>query len=92
MEATREATRLVDEARQEAARIISDAKATAERVRSDAKEAAALGEYAGRRERAPRTADGQWKLALWCEANGLGAEARAIAGNILPDESGGDRF
>jgi DivIVA domain-containing protein len=35
VEATREATRLVDEARQEAARIISDAKATAERVRSD---------------------------------------------------------
>jgi hypothetical protein len=35
VEATREASRLVEEARQEAARIIGDAKATAERVRGD---------------------------------------------------------
>jgi cell division septum initiation protein DivIVA len=34
-EASREATRLVDEARQEATRIVNDAKANAERVRAD---------------------------------------------------------
>lgn len=34
-----------------------------------------LAEYRGRRDRAPETADAQWKLALWCEQNGLKDEA-----------------
>jgi hypothetical protein len=36
-----------------------------------------LAEYHARRARAAYTADAQWNLALWCEANGLEDEARA---------------
>jgi hypothetical protein len=48
-------------------------EAVADEVRSDA----ALEQYKDRRAKAPSTADGQWKLALWCEENGLKAEAVA---------------
>ncbi len=47
------------------------------RVRDDPALAAKLGEYSDRRERTPETADGQWALASWCEAAGLGDEAKA---------------
>ena len=45
-------------------------------VADDAKEAAALAEYNAKRDRTPRTADAQWRLALWCEQRGLAAEAK----------------
>ena len=37
----------------------------------------AMAEYVGRRDRADMTADDQWRLALWCERNGLEPEADA---------------
>jgi tetratricopeptide (TPR) repeat protein len=49
----------------------------AERVREDGKLAAALAEYDRLRAEAPLTADGQWRLAQWCERNGLEDEAKA---------------
>ncbi|WP_289445115.1 hypothetical protein, partial [Klebsiella pneumoniae] len=52
-------------------------EAVREQVRGDAGLAAALAEYNARRARADRTADDQWKLGLWCEQNGLEAEAQA---------------
>jgi hypothetical protein len=44
-------------------------------VRDDPARKALLGEYMERRARAPETADGQWKLALWCEEAGLPDQA-----------------
>src|SRR5262249_33278101 len=52
-------------------------EAVAERVKADAARSAALAEYEARRAKTPRTADAQWKLALWCEENGLAPEAQA---------------
>jgi tetratricopeptide (TPR) repeat protein len=52
-------------------------EAVAEQVRADEGLTAALAEYNARRERTPETADAQWKLALWCEQQGLKAEALA---------------
>jgi hypothetical protein len=49
----------------------------AERARADAKQAAKLAEYNARRAKAAKTGDAQWKLAVWCEENGLEAEAKA---------------
>jgi len=37
----------------------------------------ALAEYQALRERTPETVDGQWRLGLWCERQGLNAEATA---------------
>jgi hypothetical protein len=51
--------------------------AVAEKVRADEALAARLAEYNDRRARTPETADAQWRLALWCEENGLEAEAKA---------------
>ena len=55
----------------------------AEKVKADAKLAATLAEYNARRGRTPGTADAQWKLALWCEENGLGAEAQAHFSEVV---------
>ncbi len=52
-------------------------EAVAEEARADAGLAARLAEYNARRARTPDSADAQWKLALWCEENGLRAEATA---------------
>jgi hypothetical protein len=52
-------------------------EAVAEKVKSDEALAARLAEYNARRARTPDTAEAQWALALWCERNGLDAEARA---------------
>ncbi len=49
----------------------------AKRIQDDAKKAAALAEYNERRTRTRLTADSQWKLAVWCEENGLEPEAIA---------------
>jgi hypothetical protein len=47
-------------------------KATGDEART-----AALAAYNGLREKTPETAAAQWKLAVWCEQNGLNAEAYA---------------
>ena len=52
-------------------------EAVADRLKADAALAATLEQYKARRDRAPVKADDQWKLALWCEQNGLEAEAKA---------------
>ncbi len=49
----------------------------AKRLNGDPARTAILAEYAARRDATPRTADAQWKLALWCEEKGLKDEARA---------------
>ena len=51
--------------------------AVAARVRADDTLSGALAEYNVRRRKAARTADAQWKLAVWCEQRGLKAEATA---------------
>ena len=48
-----------------------------QRVRDDAELAAKLAEYNGRRSRMKNTADAHWKMAVWCEEQGLEAEATA---------------
>jgi hypothetical protein len=48
-----------------------------EKVKADEALTAALAEYNGRRARMAETAEAHWKLALWCEENGLKAEAVA---------------
>ncbi len=48
-----------------------------EKVKADAALGAKLAEYNGRREGVSNNAEAQWKLALWCEEQGLDAEARA---------------
>ena len=51
-------------------------EAVADRLKADAALAATLEQYKARRDRTPVKADAQWKLALWCEENGLEAEAK----------------
>jgi RNA polymerase sigma factor (sigma-70 family) len=66
-------------------------EAIAARVRDDADLTAILAEYNLRRQKAPRTADAQWKLALWCEQKGLKAEATAhlvAVTRLDPDHEG----
>jgi hypothetical protein len=48
-----------------------------ERIRADQSLAAKLADYRARRVRASGTADGHWKLAIWCGENGLEEEATA---------------
>jgi len=52
-------------------------EAIAEKVKSDEALSSRLAEYNARRARTPETADAHWSLALWCEQNGLDAEASA---------------
>jgi hypothetical protein len=52
-------------------------EAVSERFKADEAAARALAAYNARRDRTPDTASAQWKLALWCEDNGLKAEAQA---------------
>jgi hypothetical protein len=52
-------------------------EAVAERDRSDGALASTRAAYRARRTRAPGTADGHWKLAIWCGENGLEDEATA---------------
>ncbi len=49
----------------------------AARSEADPAGAASLAEYRARRNATRMTADAQWSLALWCEKNGLKAEADA---------------
>jgi hypothetical protein len=48
-----------------------------EAVEADKAMATKLAQYEARRKAAPETAEGHWQLALWCEQNGLKAEATA---------------
>ena len=48
-----------------------------EAVKADATMAAKLARYEAKRQATPPTAEAQWQLALWCEKNGLKAEATA---------------
>jgi hypothetical protein len=52
-------------------------ESVAEKVKADEALSARLAEYNRRRARTPETADAQWELGLWCEQNGLDAEALA---------------
>ena len=54
-----------------------DPQAVAARVQADEALSKALAAYNARRDKTPNTADAQWKLALWCEENGLKDEAAA---------------
>jgi hypothetical protein len=49
----------------------------AQRARADAALVKALAEYNAKRQETPEKAEDQWRLALWCEQNGLDAESRA---------------
>ena len=49
----------------------------AARVKADAELSRTLAEYNARREKAPNTAEAQWRLALWCERHGLKVESAA---------------
>jgi hypothetical protein len=65
--------------------------AVAARVRADDELSAAMAEYNLRRRKTARTADAQWKLAVWCEQKGLKAEATAhlvAVTRIDPDHEG----
>src|SRR5262249_43130299 len=46
-------------------------------IGDDASELARQAEYRVRRDRTPDNADSHWKLALWCEENGLREAAKA---------------
>ena len=48
-----------------------------EAVKTDEALAAKLARYEAKRQAMPPTAEAQWQLALWCEQNGLKAEATA---------------
>ncbi len=48
-----------------------------EAVKADEPTAAKLAEYEAKRQATPETAEAQWQLGLWCEKNGLKAEAMA---------------
>jgi hypothetical protein len=52
-------------------------EAVAQRVQDDATRAAKLAQYNERRAQAKETAESQWNLAVWCEKQGLKAEAIA---------------
>ena len=52
------------------------------RILADQKVSNALAQYEERRAKARNTADTQWKLAVWCEQNGLEAEAKAHFGEV----------
>jgi hypothetical protein len=53
------------------------ADAVAAKVQDDEALNGAMAEYAARRAKLANTADAHWKLALWCEEQGLEPEARA---------------
>ncbi len=59
-----------------------------EAIIADEATAAKLAEYEAKRQATPETAEAQWQLGLWCEENGLKAEATAqftVVTQIAPD-------
>ncbi|HEV3167012.1 MAG TPA: hypothetical protein VGZ22_23585 [Isosphaeraceae bacterium] len=67
--------RLIDPGNAEVRRLLEEPGKQAAEVQSDAELTAARAEYLERRARIPDSADGHWRLALWCEQKGLKAEA-----------------
>jgi hypothetical protein len=63
-------------------------EAVSARIGSDASYAAALASYNQRRARTADTADAQWKLALWCEQQGLKPEATAHLTRVVQLDPG----
>lgn len=55
----------------------------AESVKANEPFAKAMAEYRAKRDRTPATADAHWKLALWCEANGLNAQAQSHLATVI---------
>jgi hypothetical protein len=53
------------------------------RLAQDHERNARVQEYLRRRSKTPDTADGHWKLALWCEQNGLKEQASALFHEVL---------
>lgn len=53
-------------------------------------QAQALARYNERRDQTPKTAEAQWRLALWCEQNGLEAEAEVHLTNVVRLDPGRD--
>ena len=62
--------------------------AVSARVESDGAYTAALARYNGRRARIADSADAHWKLALWCEQQGLRPEATAHFTRVTQLEPG----
>ncbi len=58
-------------------------EAVAAKVNADEERAAASARYLDKRAKTPNTADDQYKLALWCEQNGLKAESTAHLHAVL---------
>jgi hypothetical protein len=58
-------------------------EAVGDKLRADAARAEAFQQYLQKRARTPETADDQWKLALWCDQNGLKEQAVAHAHAVL---------
>ncbi len=62
----------------------------AEKVKADEALLAKLADYNGRRAEIKETAEDHWKLGLWCEENGLEAEAKAHFTNVTRLNPGHD--
>jgi hypothetical protein len=60
-------------------------------VQDDPKRNALLQEYLQRRANSPDTADGRWKLASWCEQNGLTQQANAHFHQVVKLDPSRDR-
>src|SRR5262245_38109364 len=52
-------------------------------ARAEFEQAEALARYNERRARAANNAEAQWRLAVWCEHNGLQAEATAHLARVV---------
>ena len=63
-------------------------EAVSAQVGSDREYAAALASYNGRRARMGDSADAHWKMALWCEQQGLKPEATAHLTRVVQLEPG----
>jgi hypothetical protein len=55
---------------------------------AERKQAEAMSKYADLRGKAKNTAEAQWKLALWCEQNGLEAESYVHLANVVRFDPG----
>ena len=65
-------------------------EAVSEQVKTDSSEGLIRAEYVTRRSRIGNSADDHWKLALWCEHNGLSAESTAHLAAVTQLEPGRD--
>src|SRR4051794_17416324 len=63
-------------------------EAVREQVKADVALSATLAEYNSRRDRMAHTADAHWRLALWCEDQGLKAEAKVHLATVVRMDPG----